>query len=115
KEQSIKGGNPVISDAEPGKLVIVWPLTSFEGSLKIVLTEKQMDISLAGNNSVKWFLDLNTADNVKLPFTNVHSNKVSAVFDGLNYYVSAKKGSFSQPKRGSVLRISPKGNDLILN
>lgn len=115
KEQTIKGGDPVISDAAPGKLIIVWPLTSFEGSLKIVLTEKQMEIAVTGNNAVKWFLDLNTAQNVKLPFTNIHPNKVSAVFDGLNYYITAKNGSFSQPKSGAVLRIYPKENPLILN
>ncbi|MEO8853805.1 MAG: hypothetical protein ABI359_08500 [Ginsengibacter sp.] len=115
KEETIKGGDPVISDAEQGKLIIVWPLTSFKGSLKIVLTENQMEISIAGNDSVKWFLDLDTANGVKLPFTSVNSNKVNAVFEGLNYYVTAKQGSFSKPANGVVFRISPKGNNLILN
>lgn len=115
KEELIKGGNPIISDAEAGKLIVIWPLESFKGFLKLVFTEQQMEISVLGNNSMKWFLDLNTTNNIKLPFTAVYKNKVEAKFEGMKYFVMASKGSFSKPGNGSIFRITPKGNAVILN
>ncbi|HUZ57473.1 MAG TPA: hypothetical protein VMU83_01665 [Hanamia sp.] len=115
KEQLIKGGNPIISDADPGKLLITWPLQSFKGTLKIQFTEKQIKIFVVGNDSIKWFLDLNTSNDIKLPFTSVSPKQIDAKFEGMNYFITARVGSLSEPGNGSIFRIDPGMNFIILN
>lgn len=115
KEQLIKGGNPIISDADPGKLLITWPLRSFKGTLKIQFTEKQIKIFVVGNDSIKWFLDLNTSNDIKLPFTSVSPKQIDAKSEGMNYFITARVGSLSKPGNGSIFRIDPGMNFIILN
>src|SRR5665811_1840787 len=92
----------------PGKLYISWPLKSYANSFEIIIDERGMKIRLTGKQSVHWFLDLATANNVKLPFTTITPGKISCDFDGMKYSISAPIGSFSKPENGSVFRISPK-------
>jgi hypothetical protein len=115
KERLLKGGDPKITQTSPGKLNISWPLKSYAGNLEIVIDERGMKIRLVGKQSIHWFLDLTTADNVKLPFTNITPNQVSCEFKGMKYLISAPVGSFSKPENGAVFRISPKLNALNLN
>jgi len=115
KETLIEGENPVITDSKPGKLHISWPLKSFAGTLVMDIDEQQIQMKMAGTKSIVWFLDLTTADNVKLPFKKISANRVDCQFDVMNYAITAKKGSFSEPGNGIVFRILPKKNTLILN
>ena len=114
KEILLEGKDPVINDNDSGTLKILWPLKSFDDTLKIIFTEQQIHISITKNNSINWFLDLNTGDKIQLPFKNISINKVDAIFEEMNYSLSAKKGSFSKPENGSTLRISPAENAIIL-
>ncbi len=115
KEELLKGGDPIVSDNEPGKLLITWPLQSIKGSIQMQFSEKQIKIYLVGNNSIQWFLELNTSHGIKLPFTSVTRQQLNAKFEGMNYAVKALKGSFSTPKKGSTFRLAPSGNSIVLN
>ncbi|WP_089783578.1 hypothetical protein [Chitinophaga sp. YR573] len=110
----LKGKNPVISDATPGKLHISWPLESFDGTLEMELGEQQIKITIAGNKTINWYLELDTAGNAKLPFKKIGSKQLDAQFEGMDYVLSAEKGSFSVPQNGSVFRLSPVMNALVL-
>ncbi len=115
KEQLIDGGDPIISDSEPGKLIVDWPIKSFLGTLKIQFTEQQIKISVAGNDSLKWFLELNTSKGIKLPFTAVMKKRIDAKLEGMSYFITAIAGSFSNPENGSLFRIDPHTNSIILD
>ncbi|MDQ2862761.1 MAG: hypothetical protein M3R50_03750 [Bacteroidota bacterium] len=115
KEILIKGGNPVIKSNAFGQLRITWPLVSVKGTLVIDMNEREIKIKIAGNNSLKWFFDLSTAANAKLPFKEISSNKVNCLFEEMHYSLTAKPGSFSKPADSIALRITPANNLLILN
>lgn len=112
EEKPITGKDPVIREAAPGKLRITWPLTE-GGTLAMDLDEKKMKIRLEGKTKTNWFLDLNSKAE-KLPFTNVSPSKLGCTFEGMNYAVSASKGTFSKPGN-TVFRITPSGNSIELN
>jgi hypothetical protein len=115
KEENIEGGNPIISDTEPGRLLVHWPLNSFKGSLEMEFTEKQIKIRVQGDQSAKWFLEMNAGDNIKLPFTDVSKTRISALFEGMKYYMVAAKGSFSKLDSSGLFRVNPNQNSIILN
>jgi hypothetical protein len=114
QEILLEGNSPVITDSIPGKLHISWPLKSFEGTLDMVIDEQQIKMVLTSEKSINWFLDLTTAENIKLPFVNVNPQKIECTFEGMNYSVSAGNGFFSQPGESKVFRITPVNNFLIL-
>ncbi|MBS1523814.1 MAG: hypothetical protein JST50_22610 [Bacteroidetes bacterium] len=115
KEQLLEGGDPVITESMPGKLLINWPLKNIKGSLEIVFTEKQVRISLRSKHQAKWLLDLETADKAELPFTSVTSDKVSAQFEGMKYAITAAKGNFADPGNTHHFRIVPSQNQILLD
>lgn len=115
KEALLEGKDPTVSDSIAGKLHILWPLKSFVGTLVIDIDERQLKMKVEGNNDTKWFLDLTTADNTKLPFKKIFPNQVDCEFEGMNYSVRAAKGSFSKSDSSMVFRITPQGNTLILD
>ncbi len=115
EEIAIHGGDPVIENPVRGKLHISWPLKSFDGTLVIDISERQIKISLESNNSIDWFLDLSTASSAQLPFKTIEKNKINCQFEGMNYSIAAMAGSFSQPGNGITFRITPANNALILN
>ena len=115
KEVLMEGGDPIVSDSVEGKLHITWPLKSIPGTLVIDLNEKQITMKVEGGKSNNWFLDLTTADSVKLPFKKIIPSQVDCEFDGMKYSVKAEKGSFSKPDDGTVFRITPQDNNISLN
>ncbi|WP_221391493.1 hypothetical protein [Dyadobacter sp. NIV53] len=115
KEILIKGGDPVISNPSEGKLLVSWPLTTFKGTLVIDISEKQMTVSITGENVGKWFLDLTAPKAENLPFKSVKSAQIDCEFEGLPYSLNAIAGSFSKPGNDNIFRMSPKGNVLTLD
>ncbi|MEO8416608.1 MAG: hypothetical protein ABI472_23285 [Ginsengibacter sp.] len=115
KEVFLAGGNPVVTDAVKGTLHISWPLKSFAGTLVIDIDERQIKMTIIGATSNKWFLDLTTADNAKLPFKNISARQVTCEFEGMNYFVKTVKGSFSKVNGAIVFRLTPQNNTIILN
>jgi hypothetical protein len=114
KEILLEGGDPKISEVTRGKLSISWPLKSFNGTLLIDIDERQIKINLRGNKSAKWFLDLTTGEGVNLPFKNITTDRINCEFEGMEYSITTPVGSFSKSD-GTVFRISPKMNMLVLN
>jgi hypothetical protein len=115
KEISIEGKDPTIKDLIPGKLNISWPLKSFADTLVIDIDERQIDMKMKGRDAINWFLDLTTADNADLPFKRISPYRIDCQFKGMNYFITATKGSFSKPGDGIVFRITPNKNMLTLN
>ena len=77
--------------------------------------EKQVEIKLTGDKSLKWFLDLTTDDNAELPFLNISPTTIDCSFRGVEYSVNAEKGTFSEPGNGIVYRMSPEKNSLMFS
>jgi hypothetical protein len=110
RKQLLEGGDPVFSRVGSAAVHITWPLTSVKGSLEIELSEKGMTMELKGGGFSGWWLELTTAEGVKLPFGTVGAQRVDCMFEGMKYAVQMEKGSFSQPSDGAVLRMSPQEN-----
>jgi len=115
KEILLEGGDPVISDAVAGKLHISWPLKSFKGTLIMDVDEKQIKMTVTGEKSANWLLDLTAASTTVLPFNHISASSADCRFEGMDYSVKASAGSFSQPDKDDVLRITPKLNTIVLN
>lgn len=67
-----------------------------------------------GNHSFNCFLDLSAAPSATLPFRRISPDIINCQFEGINYSIIAKSGSFTQPGGDVVLRVLPKNNNLIL-
>jgi hypothetical protein len=113
KETDLKGNNPVFTKTSDSSMHIQWPLASGGGSFEIDLSERELKIILHGGSD-NWFLDLNTAPNLSLPFDRINMKNVDCSFEGLKYTIKAGAGSFSKPGNGSVLRINPQSNAISL-
>lgn len=114
KETLIEGKDPTITDSIAGKLHISWPLKSFDGTLVMDIDERQIKMKLETEKSIGWFLDMTTADNMKLPFKTIGANRIDCEFDVMKYAITAAKGSFSVPGNGIIFRMKPEKNTLIL-
>ena len=114
KETLIEGNDPTITDSISGKLHISWPLKSFDGTLVMDIDERQIKMKFEGDKSIDWFLDMTTADNMKLPFKKIGVNRIDCQFDVMKYAITAEKGSFSVPGDGIIFRMKPEKNTLIL-
>lgn len=110
----LQGGTPVFTTTSATSMKVNWPLTSIKGNLEIDLTEKQLKIRLISGQKVKWYFDLKTAQGKQLPFTKILAQSASARFEDLDYEIKASKGVFSVPDNGSVFRISPVNESIIL-
>lgn len=115
KEVLLEGKDPIISDAVPGKLHIVWPLASVKGDLVMDIDESSIHISLKGAASPIWFLDLTAAKTETLPFKKINAKSIDCLFEHLPYTVNAVKGTFSVPDDSTLIRMQPEGNLLQLN
>ncbi|WP_197492192.1 hypothetical protein [Arachidicoccus ginsenosidimutans] len=107
-------GNVVsVDDSQKGILKISWQLKNIPGILHIEFTERQIAIYLDSNIQQKWYLELETADSVNLPFQNIVQQSVQAVFEKTSYKVEATQGTFSKAA-GSVFRLTPENNKILL-
>ena len=115
KESLLVGGDPKVTNPAPGKLHIDWPLKSTIGILTMDIDEQQIAMKIEVNNSIIWFLDLTASEKASLPFQNILPSHIDCQFEGMDYSITATKGSFSKPGNDVVFRIIPKKNELILN
>jgi len=107
KEVLLEGGNPVIESPATGKLHIIWPLKDKGASLVMDIDERQMTLSVKGGKPINWFLDMTAAENAVLPFKAINANKIDCQFEGMDYSITAIKGTFSKPDDKTVFRIKP--------
>ncbi|HVV56041.1 MAG TPA: hypothetical protein VHC47_11975, partial [Mucilaginibacter sp.] len=103
----------VVSDREPGKLIVSWPVTSFKGTLTIVFTDHRIALNLAAPKGARWHLHLVTANSAELPFVNISEEEVSAMFQGVPYRLSVLKGSCAQT--GDTFSLAPENGSLLLD
>jgi hypothetical protein len=115
KPAALTGGNPAVTNPQPGKLHITWPLNTGQGTLTMDMDERTIKIKTNGDMPGNWYLDLTTADGIKLPVTGINNNNINCKFEGINYAVKAVNGKFSKPADGAVFRISPSGDSIVLN
>ena len=78
------------------------------------IDERQIKMKLETVKSIGWFLDMTTADKLKLPFKKISANRIDCEFDVMKYAIKAEKGSFSVPGNGIIFRMKPEKNTLIL-
>lgn len=115
KERALEGNDPKFTKTGMSTLHISWPLKTIDGSFEVDLTEQQVKMQLLTTKAISWFFDLNTAEKVKLPFDSITSKTATCSFENMKYSVMAEKGYFSKPDNGSVWRLSPEPNILIIN
>jgi len=115
EEKLMQGEMPVVRDSVQGKLNIYWPLKSAGNALVIDMDEKQLEITLEGDGSVQWYIDLTTSGNAQLPFEEVFSRQMNCRFKGMDYNVFAGNGNFSEPGDGIDLRMVPENDRITLN
>jgi hypothetical protein len=113
KEILLEGGDPLFTRKGDDIMHVSWPLRTVKGSLEIDLSEKKMAMELRGGPSIDWWLELTTADGVKLPYDSVSAQRVDCSFEGMKYSIRLEKGSFSK-SAGAGLRMSPQGNIISL-
>jgi hypothetical protein len=113
KDTLLKFGQPEVSDSESGKLIVDWPLKNAQGNLHIVFTSQQIEMNLVASPYVKWYLDLETAAGVGLPFKVISPKSVSAKFEGLSYQLIIIQGHAAKGTR-TAFRLVPDNNKLYL-
>ena len=114
REQELTGGDPVVTDATPGRLHIVWPLRT-NAAFIIDVDERHLKMHMEGQAPAQWWLELTTAPNVLLPFTQIDPHTANARFHGTAYTVHATPGLFEQPLNGAPLTITPEKQAIVLD
>ncbi|HVY75656.1 MAG TPA: hypothetical protein VG890_12540 [Puia sp.] len=107
KATDLTGGDPVISDKTKDELSIVWPLTNVPGILKIRFTENQIELSVTGNPSLDWYLEFSAAPGRELPYIVMDGKRIKASFEGMNYSMVAREGSFRISHMVNAYQILP--------
>jgi hypothetical protein len=115
KEELLKGGDPIVSSPEEGKLHISWPLTGFEGVVEMDIDEKTIKISVKGDQLPKWFLGFDSAKTKDLPFKAIRQNRMDCEFEGMKYSVKATAGTFSAGSDQNHFVITPTKNGIELD
>lgn len=115
----VAGGDPKFVPVARGNVTthmhISWPVKTGKGVFEIDLSEQQMEIKWQGEPGIDWYLELNTAKDVQLPFKNIEAGSISCQFENMNYRIRAEKGICSQPGNGATLNIRPQGGSIVLN
>ena len=114
KKTLLAGGTPVFKRSGVAGLHISWPLNTIKGSVEIGLTERKMNLTLAGGGRLTWWLELTTGEGAKLPFESINTQRVDCGFEGMKYTVRAEQGACSKPEGGAVLRIQAVNNIITL-
>ncbi|MGV8878616.1 MAG: hypothetical protein ACOH2A_06255 [Sphingobacteriaceae bacterium] len=113
QEVLLKGdGDPVITSPEDGKLHISWPLAQHGSTIVMDIDEKRMKISVTGNKTINWFLDMTAAAGAPLPFKQINANNIDCQFEGMHYAITTSSGTFSKPNEQTAFRITPNHNQI---
>lgn len=103
----LSGSDPVIEESSDGKLLITWPLQTIKATMVFEIDEHGITMRMKEKASVKWFLDMTTGSQAELPFERIEKNRIDGRFKETGYSVIAVKGSFSQPGKEIIFRITP--------
>jgi len=115
KEVFLQGADPEFTKSKPGQLDISWPLTNIEGILMVSLDEGSITMNLKSKNKIEWYLEMNAANKVKLPFKKISSNRLDCQFEGMDYFVTTGKGIMTESADKKGFRITPEQNMVIID
>jgi hypothetical protein len=115
KQALLTGGKLSITNPAPGKLHISWPLNKERGTLTMDLDEQTIKVNVRSEKPINWSFDFTAGDGIKLPFTSIDHNRINCKFEGMSYSIKAIKGAFAKPGDGTIFRILPEKNALVLN
>ncbi|WP_192910150.1 hypothetical protein [Mucilaginibacter ginsenosidivorax] len=114
KEILATGQSPVFKNTGKNSLHISWQLSE-GGMLEIDLTEKQIKIYMDSKAEYNWYLDMDVAPGAATPYTNINPKQLNCRFENTNYKLKALQGTFSKPANGSVWRLTPEGDAVVLD
>lgn len=104
--------NPKVIEKGHDKLLILGDIDGH--AFSILLKEDKVVISCADkSNDFDWYIDLWTPDNSVLPFTDILSDKIKAVFMGFEYELDLVSGKTKKTDKG--FSIFPINNTIIIN
>jgi hypothetical protein len=113
KEVYLKGSQPAIVVSDADRLKISWPLIHSAGIIYIELTEHTISIYTDKLAPSTWFLEFAAADGAQLPFSQINSRTVNAVFEQMHYSVKAAEGQFLKKGDESFV-VKPDKNHIVL-
>jgi len=108
--RDIQGGDPTVSDATPGKLVITWPTVSPAGAIKLVFDERSISIAASGEVGDDWRLVLDTKADAELPYSHASDNRIACNYRQHPYHVDIVRGKLASPNR--KLQVLPVNNNM---
>jgi hypothetical protein len=111
-EVPVLGGDPVFTNINNTTARASWPVG--RGNFEIVMNEHTVTITAKNNPTADWFLDLYVVSGVKTTFRYVSNKSAEYEFDGHTYRLSTAQGSIEKTINGSLYRIKPKGQKIIL-
>jgi hypothetical protein len=114
KEIALEGGDPEFTPKGTSTMHIRWPLKTINGAFEIDLSEKNVAVRWTGGRELHWYLELNTADGVKLPFEAIGPGEIGCLFEGMRYHIEVRRAKCVEPDNGAILRILPLGKSVIL-
>ena len=115
KEILLTGNDPEIKQTGKDQLQVTWLLKSIPGKFVIDLNETTFNVSFVGDTKPDWYIELETASNAVLPFTDMQPQKLSCKFEGFDYAVKAVSGTFVRPSNAALFIIKPSSNKIILD
>jgi hypothetical protein len=109
----LKGGQPYVVSSDKDQLKIAWPVLNADGVIYIQFTEQAISIYSEKVPELPWLLELSVADGVQLPFQQIGSRSIKAVFEKMHYGVNAVKGHFI-PGSNNAFILKPEKNRIQL-
>ncbi len=114
----LTGEDPVVTELLDSKLMVEWPLKQDFGTLRILFSEKAIEVSRrGGKRSQKWVLELRTSSRASLPFAEITDHLIKAVHSQFPFEVTVTPGLVSAAPAGSsdyVFRIAPEKERILI-
>ncbi|WP_146217717.1 hypothetical protein [Chitinophaga sp. S165] len=111
-EIPVKGGNPIFTNVNKTTARASWPVGN--GSFEIDMNEKAITITAKKNPANDWFLDLYVAKGAESAFRSITGNSALYEFDGHAYRLTTAQGTIEKTTNGSLYRIRPKAQRIVL-
>ncbi|RXF67608.1 hypothetical protein [Arcticibacter tournemirensis] len=108
----VNGGDPIFTNVGKTTARATWPVEN--GSFIIEMSENSLKIEAKDSPGKDWFLDLYVVDGAKTAFKAVTAEGAQYEFDGHAYRLSATQGTIEKTGNGSLYRIKPKGQRIVL-
>jgi hypothetical protein len=112
REVPVHGGDPVFTNVSKTAARASWPVGA--GSFDIVMNEKMMTITAKKGPAADWYLDLYVAEGAKTAFRSVTDSSAQYEFDGHAYRLITTQGRMEKTANGSLYRIRPQGQRIVL-